>query len=81
MALPPVEAGLTLDELAHSEQAGSRYAAVTAEQVFARGSSSLLAAELRKNDPVRYRRLKREYAISLGEIRGDLIPANGGETR
>jgi hypothetical protein len=74
MPLPPIEAGLTLDELQRSEKAGDRYSKVTAEEVFSATGSSLKAAELRRNDPVRYRKLKREYAITLGEIKGDLIP-------
>lgn len=74
MALPDPCASLTIDELDRSERAGDRYKSVTADQLFSRTSNSLLAAEVRKNDPVRYVRLKRAYGISLGEIPGDLIP-------
>ena len=74
MSLPDPCAGLTIDELDRSERAGDRYKSVTAKQLFSRASNSLLAAEVRKNDPARYRRLKREFAIGLGELRGELIP-------
>jgi hypothetical protein len=71
-------APLTIDEQQRSERAGTRYAAVTAEQIFAPGSNCMLASELKREDPIRYRALKESYAIQLGERRGTLIPSKAG---
>jgi len=75
MPLPPIEAGLTLDQLQRSEQSEKtgKYANVKAEEVFAQGSNSALAAQFFNENPVRYRKLRRQYQISLHELFGDAL--------
>ena len=68
-------AGLSIDELQRSELAGDRYKNVTVAQLFSSTSDARLAAEVRKNDPIRYRLLRREHQVAIGIIHGDLVPA------
>ena len=72
---------LTVDQLQRSELCGEkRYAAVTPKQLFGNKSNSLLAQEVFRNNPALYYRLRRHYAIALGEVKGELVPATEGRS-